>query len=137
MDISCKKILIDTNILISSIVFGGKVNKVLVELINRKCKIFVTQYIDHEFRDKIIEKWPNDFRIYLKKYEELMIPIYESCMLDIIKVNDVKDIPIVSDAIYFKIDILLTGDKELFKVKPIINVMSVEEIYAILFNQNR
>lgn len=137
MDISNKSILLDTNILISSIVFGGKVNKVLVELLNRKCKIFVTQYIDKEFRETIIQKWHSEFTVYLNKYEELMVPVFESCMIDLIKVKDVKDIPVVSDALYLNMDILLTGDKELFNVKPLLNVMSVEEIYAVLFSQNR
>lgn len=126
-------ILIDSNILISALVFDGICRKLLLELINRHHYIFVSQYIDHEFRNKIIEKWENKSKIFLLKYEELRIPILESSSKEIEKIRDSKDIPIINDAIAYNIDILFTGDKDFQNLKCKVKVMNIEQMIKFLY----
>ncbi|MBR1376082.1 MAG: hypothetical protein IJ566_08370 [Cardiobacteriaceae bacterium] len=47
------KILLDTNVLISAIVFGGLPRKLLLDLFaNRQQQLFISSYIDQEFQEK-------------------------------------------------------------------------------------
>lgn len=43
------KIMLDTNVLISAFVFGGKVREVLATLFETDCDIYVSEYVDEEF----------------------------------------------------------------------------------------
>lgn len=124
------RIMLDTNILISLIIFGGQVQNVFVELINMRHRMFVSTYIDHEFRDKVLEKWNDKKDIILSTYESLYIPVLESHYNDVIKTRDVKDNPVISDAISNGMDILLTGDKDLLELKEKlpVKIMSVNDV---------
>lgn len=103
--------MLDTNILIAAIVFNGVCRKVVDELMQHHC-IFISFYIDHEFRDKVIEKWPKQSKKILKLYENMAIPILQESPILIIHTRDKDDDQVISDAIYNHMDILLTGDKD-------------------------
>ena len=47
------KIMLDTNVLISAFVFGGKAGELLQELFKSKHYIYVSEYVDKEFKDKL------------------------------------------------------------------------------------
>ena len=53
------KIMLDTNILISAFVFGGKVRDVLKILFDMKCKLYISEYVDTEFQLILNKKWSN------------------------------------------------------------------------------
>ena len=52
------KILLDTNVIISSIIFGGRSRKLLTYLLNSEHELYVSEYIDAEFKEKLLQKWP-------------------------------------------------------------------------------
>lgn len=52
------KIFIDTNVLISAFVFGGKAGILLKYLIGSENELILSSYIDAEFKEKLHEKWP-------------------------------------------------------------------------------
>ncbi len=59
------KIMLDTNVIISALIFGGRTRRLLSVLLNSKHKIFISEYVDKEFREKLKEKWPDvSFEIY-------------------------------------------------------------------------
>ena len=80
------KIMLDTNVLISALIFGGTPKQLIGQLLLTGHDIYISDYVENEFLDKI----------HLKLGE----------------VRDKKDIPVLSDALYNNIDILLTGDKD-------------------------
>lgn len=51
------KIMLDTNVLISAFVFGGKVRETLIKLFETNCEIYVSEYVDDEFKRILYEKW--------------------------------------------------------------------------------
>ena len=50
------KIMLDTNVLISALVFGGKTGRLLNMLFGLEHELYVSEYIDQEFKEKLM-KW--------------------------------------------------------------------------------
>lgn len=125
--------MLDTNILISAVVFDGICRKIVDKLLQQD-KIFISFYIDHEFRDKVIEKWPKQSKEILKYYENLAIPILEDSPVIIVHTRDGDDDQVISDAIYNHMDILFTGDKDFDKDLDTkgIKIMTISEMKNIL-----
>lgn len=117
------KIMLDTNVLISAFVFGGTTGDIMEVLMESDCELYVSEYVDSEFFDKLKQKWPNQAEKVYKLYRTLDINFCESTDRVLGSLRDQKDIPILSDAIYHEIDILLTGDKDFLEEtieKPLI-----------------
>lgn len=106
------KILVDTNVLISAFVFGGRTKEVLLELMDSRHEVFITTYIQNEFEKKISEKWGEHMDKILQKFHQIGFDIRESTEQIEQIIRDVKDDPILADARHYGVDILLTGDKD-------------------------
>ncbi len=106
------KIMLDTNILISALVFGGMPKQVISKLLLNGHDLFISDYVDNEFIDKVHLKWPQKECELLKTYQKMGFIHCRSTNKKLCDVRDGKDIPVLSDAIYNNIDILLTGDKD-------------------------
>lgn len=106
------RIMVDTNILISALVFGGKVRHILHLLLNLKHNIYVSEYVDNEFKRILYEKWSDRAEKIYSKYKRLNFIFGQSTDEIFGTLRDEKDIPVLSDAIFHNVDILLTGDKD-------------------------
>lgn len=117
------KILLDTNVLISAFVFGGAAGKVLDALLESSHALYVSDYIDAEFRAKLEQKWPKKSDQVYSLYRTLPFHFCQSTPDKLGNLRDKKDIPVLSDALFHHIDIILTGDKDFLEAnleKPII-----------------
>lgn len=117
------KILIDTNVLISALIFGGRARKLLEMLFDSEHKLLVSEYIDKEFKDKLDLKWPQKSEKIYQLYRTMTFDFCESTNQKLGTLRDKKDIPVLSDALYHNVDIILTGDKDFLEAdleKPII-----------------
>lgn len=117
------KIMLDTNVLISALIFGGKTGKLMEMLFDSEHELYVSEYIDQEFKDKLQIKWPNKAEKVYKLYRTLDIHFCESTQKLSGTLRDEKDIPVLNDALYHGIDLILTGDKDFLEAglqKPII-----------------
>lgn len=65
------KIMLDTNILISALVFGGKSREILLMLIDSDHKIYVSDYVAKEFSDKERLKWADKADMLLNTFYRL------------------------------------------------------------------
>ena len=106
------KIMIDTNILISAFVFGGKIRHLIELLPVKQCEVYITKYIDNEFKKKLNVKFPEKREAAISAYTQMNFTIYPSTDKILGVLRDKKDIPVLSDAIYHNVDILLSGDKD-------------------------
>lgn len=106
------RIMLDTNVLISAFVFGGKVRKALKVLFETDCKIYVSEYVDAEFKRILQEKWSDRADKIYSLYRMMDFVFCPSTTETLGNLRDEKDIPILSDAIYYGVDVLLTGDKD-------------------------
>ena len=127
------KILIDTNILISSVLFpNSKIAKVVL-YVSDYYEIVLTKQIIDEFR-RIIEK---KFCSKIKESEELLneleFELLDDNYLEKIKIRDPNDQIILNSAVENNVDYLLTGDKD-FLVLNIQNpkCVSINEMIEIL-----
>lgn len=117
------RILVDTNVLISAIVFGGIPRKLLLDLLNNGQQLFISSYIDKEFHDKIKEKWVDQYQEIYAIYRQMGFIFIDSTTQKLGDLRDKKDIPVLSDAIFHQMDIILTGDKDFMDIdleKPVI-----------------
>ena len=102
------KILIDTNVLISAIVFRGKPRDVRAD----GHSLFVSDYIEEELRRIFFRKWPGRAEKLFQEYLSLGLERLPSASEAYGALRDSADIPILSDAVFYDMDIILTGDKD-------------------------
>lgn len=63
------KVMLDTNVLISAFVFGGKVKHILHLLFNLGLDIYVSEYVEEEFKRILNEKWSYKAENIYAKYQ--------------------------------------------------------------------
>jgi putative PIN family toxin of toxin-antitoxin system len=106
------RILVDTNILISALLFpNSKPAKALIYISENYDMVLCDRNL-YEFRDVLKRKAPNslsDAEVLLAELSYELIPAtYNAQKL----IRDVKDQPILDAAIVADVDIILTGDKD-------------------------
>lgn len=106
------KILIDTNILISAIVFRGRPRETLIALRADGHSLFVSEYIEQELQRIFRRKWPGRAENLFQEYLSLGLQRLPSAPETYGALRDSNDIPILSDAVFYDMDIILTGDKD-------------------------
>ena len=109
------KILADTNVLISAMVFDGRVLKLLEYLLalqERNVYVLVSEYVDNEFLNTLLKKWPSRAWNIYREYRTMNFVFCESSTQITGTLRDVNDVPVLSDALYHDVDIILTGDRD-------------------------
>ncbi len=106
------RILIDTNVLISAFVFGGKAGKLMELLFDGNHELLISSYVDDEFNAKLKQKWPDKAELVYSLYHTLPFIFCKSSPEIKGELRDKKDIPVLSDALFHNADIILSGDKD-------------------------
>ena len=130
------KIMLDTNVLISALIFGGQAGRLLSQLFLSEHELLVSEYVDEEFQAKLQQKWPAKAEKVYQCYRTLNINFCKSTDKVLGHLRDEKDIPVLSDAIYNKVDLILTGDKDFLEANltnPL--VFSPSMLYEYLFEK--
>ena len=115
------RVFVDTNIIISAILFpNAKVAKVFSHLIE-KHTVIIASYIKEECKEVFEKKFPlkkEQLNIFFNgiRFEEFKTPekIDEKKYP---KIRDIKDLPVLVSAILSDSDILITGDKDFEDIK--------------------
>ncbi|MBO7595017.1 MAG: putative toxin-antitoxin system toxin component, PIN family [Salinivirgaceae bacterium] len=115
------KVFIDTNIVISAILFPkGKVATVLSHILNRHT-VVVSSYTKDECFEVFRKKFPTKTSLLEDFFEVIGFEIfncptkYDASQYP--EIRDTKDLPILVSAILSDSDILLTGDKDFDDLK--------------------
>lgn len=109
------RIMVDTNVLISLLVFSSKKMNQMMECIFREHQLVLSSYIVEELKDVVRRKFSNkvgivDTLLAKMNYEYIYTPdILDESLFEI---RDVKDYPILYTAILEDVDILVTGDSD-------------------------
>ena len=132
------RIMIDTNILISAILFpNGKAAQALIKVLAPPFKPYICDYILDELQRKFKEKFPD----HIIELEAFLFDALK--IINVVKtpktsieeetlIRDIKDRPILRAARSSKIEYLLTGDKDFLEANidnP--KVISVVEVINI------
>jgi len=131
------RILLDTNVYISAILFKGKPRQILQELVDERVTAFTSNEILKELEDSLSKpkfKFTNDFvQIVLTEIRDITKLISTSPLKNYLDLRDRNDYHILEAAFSAKIDYLITGDKDLLSLKKIsdFKIVSPQEFLRI------
>jgi len=109
------KIMIDTNIIISSILFPKSIISEIVKHMVVNHKITLSQYTIDEIKEVFGKKFPhriNEMENFMKDLPYDLFSLREIDNKKYPKIRDNNDIPILANAIESDVDLLVTGDKD-------------------------
>ena len=130
------RILIDTNVLVSAFVFGGKAGTLMNMLFESSHELLVSDYVDAEFKAILEMKWKEKSEKVYSLYHKLPFVFCGSSPMPMGNLRDAKDIPVLSDALFHHADMILSGDKDFIEAeieRPL--VFSLSMLYDYLISQ--
>lgn len=107
--------MVDTNVLISLLVFSSKKMNQMMECIFIEHQLVLSSYIVDELKDVVRRKFPNKVRVVDTLLAKMNYEyVYTPDILDetLFVIRDVKDYPVLYTAILEDVDILVTGDND-------------------------
>ncbi len=112
------KVLVDTNVWISALLYGGEPEQ-LIRFCKRRCQIVISEYVVDELLNYLKQigapyKWRNS----LEKLIKQICLLVEPRDLPVIS-RDPKDDPVIAAAIAGGSDYIITGDKDLLVLKHV------------------
>jgi len=131
------RILLDTNVYVSAILFNGKPRLILEEIIEEKVFAFISNDILKEFEDTLSKpkfKLTNDFiQIVVSEIRDITKLTNTTPLNNYLDLRDRDDYHILEAAYSAKVDYLITGDKDLLSLKKIreFNIVNPEEYLRI------
>ena len=113
------RIMVDTNILLSALVFNSAKMADLLEYVAEKHTLVLCSYVIEEAKTVITRKSPKyetvlDSFLSKMSFELAYTPAWHPNMPDI---RDEKDKPVLASAIVADVDLLITSDKDFFTVE--------------------
>ena len=128
------KVVLDTNILVSALLFGGKPRNVLELVRLKKIAAFTSLILLAELIDVLTKKFgfsQEMLKIYLLKLQKHLIIIQPRTEIHVLK--DEADNRILETAREAKCKFIITGDKEFLKLEEYegIKIISVEDFCSL------
>ena len=109
------RVMLDTNILVSSIFFPSKRTSSFLEALSLH-EIVIAQYAIDELQEVTAEKFPQMKKKLDAFFKDLPYELLPTANAKgkkgIPMIRDVKDVPILATAILENVDILVTGDED-------------------------
>lgn len=112
------KVLLDTNILISALIFGGEPRKIFLLTLERKIQAVTSPILLAELREVISKKFPKlipNLAIIEKIIKKSFTIVQPEISVNILK--DTDDNRVLEAAVEGKCSFIITGDKELLELK--------------------
>ena len=112
------KVLLDTNILISAIGFGGKPRQILTLVLDKKIKAVTSLILLAEFHEVINKKFhilAPQLQLMESKIKKIFLIVHPKVALDIVRDKD--DNRVLEAAIQGECHYIITGDTDLLDLK--------------------
>ncbi|SRR6266568_610946 len=112
------KVLLDTNILISAIGFGGKPRQILLLVLEKRIKAVTSPILLAEFHEVVNKKFPKlapHLRLIDTKIKKIFLIVHPKVSLDIVRDKD--DNRVLEAAIQGNCQYIITGDNDLLDLK--------------------
>ena len=113
------RIMIDTNILISAILFPNDRINELMRIIAHRHKLILSSFVIEELMGVVIRKFAGKKEAvdsFLSKFPYEMVYTPKEMKRNLFQIRDEKDYPVLYTAIIEDVDILITGDKDFFDI---------------------
>lgn len=107
--------MVDTNVLISLLVFSSSKMNQMMEHIFKEYQLVLSSYIVRELKDVIKRKFPTkvgvaDVLLAKMNYEYVYTP--DELDETLFEIRDIKDYPVLYTAILEDVDVFVTGDDD-------------------------
>lgn len=114
------RVMLDTNILISTLLFPSKRFNRIMKHITDENRLVLSSFVLDEIMEVTNRKFPSkkdtvDRLLSRMSYELVYTPL--NMKGDLFKIRDMKDYPVLYTAIMEGVDILITGDKDFLDVE--------------------
>lgn len=109
------RIMLDTNVIISALLFPSKRMHELFETIVINHTMVISSYVIDELHQVVERKFPNKKDIIENLLAKMSYElVYTPKNIDnlLVSIRDIKDYPVIYTAIIEGVDILITGDKD-------------------------
>ena len=109
------RIMLDTNVLISALLFPGVKMNAMMNCIFTQHELVLSSYVVNELKSVIKRKFPQkelviDKLLMVMSFEQVYTP--DTLEEGLFNIRDIKDYPVLYTAIIENVDILITGDKD-------------------------
>lgn len=120
------RIMLDTNVLISLLLFPNQRMNRMMEFIFSKHDLVLSSFVVDELKDVVERKFPHKLEVVDKllskmSYELVYTP--SKMNMELFTIRDLKDYPVLYTAMFEDVDILISGDKDFENVdvdRPVI-----------------
>ncbi|MBK5245393.1 MAG: putative toxin-antitoxin system toxin component, PIN family [Eubacteriaceae bacterium] len=109
------RIMLDTNVLISSIIFKSEIMNEMLASILKDHRLVLSSFVINELKDVVQRKFEGRFADLDRFLTVLPFEfVYTPDEMDegLFEIRDEKDYPVLYSAIVEDVDILITGDKD-------------------------
>lgn len=109
------RIMLDTNVLISAILFPGSKMDKMMNFIFTQHQLVLSSYVVDELKSVVKRKFPNkesaiNRLLLMMSFEYVYTP--KDIESSLFNIRDEKDYPVLYTAIIEDVDVLVTGDKD-------------------------
>ena len=114
------RIMVDTNVLFSAILFPSANFNSIFNEIAMNHKLVICSYVIDELHETTAEKFPDKIAVVEKMLSKMRYElVYTPKIIDdsLFEIRDLKDYPILYTAIVEDVDILISGDGDFFDEK--------------------
>ncbi len=129
------RVVLDTNILISAIAFGGKPAQILIDILRGTILGITSPILLAELQEVLTKKFPlskEDIDLFLQELKESFIVVQPKEIIN--TVRDADDNRVLEAAIEGNCDYIVTGDKDLLVLKNYkkVEIVTAEEFLSRL-----
>lgn len=111
------RVMLDTNVLISALLFPSKHMDLLFEKIVTEHTMVLSSYVIDELHKVVERKFPTKVKVIERLLANMSYElVYTPRFIEekIVEMRDIHDYPVIYTAIKEEVDILITGDKDFF-----------------------
>ena len=108
------KVMLDTNVIISIMIFNSDILKEMLEIIIKKYKLVISTYVLEETKEVIKRKFSDNYKDFEDFLSKLPYELYRTPQIKkkLVHIRDINDEPILYSAIMSNVDVFITGDKD-------------------------
>ena len=129
------RIFFDTNVLASALAYPNGLCAELLAAALKQHEVEVSEYVIEELERTLLVKLHRgqaEVNEWIVGLREVLRILPEVTPIQI-ELRDPNDLPIISSAVYFKSDVLVTGDKDLLDLRnPLVRIMRPRELYDLM-----
>lgn len=109
------RVMIDTNVLVSALVFPGRTMDALMERITTGHRLVLSSYVLDELFDVVKRKFPGKadaVDLFLRQLPYELVYASDNVKSNVFSLRDEDDCPVLYSAVAEDVDVFVTGDRD-------------------------